>query len=169
MKLFRGILFFALFVVLYPGCKPAPTFPVEPILKFKTTADNPNAGFIQRSGSDSLQVVFSFTDGDGDIGVAPNDTNYNMLLTPYHKNPAGNWVVIDDPNTPSTTDSLTYKYRIPKLTAGQVGLEGDIYVTVSKFILIQVGEDTLQFNAFLLDQAHHKSNVVRTPEVDLIP
>jgi hypothetical protein len=160
MKLYRGIFVFALFAVLYFGCKPAPVFPAEPILTFKK--------YIQ-SGSDSLQVVFSFTDGDGDIGIAPNSTDSNMVLTGYHKDVNGNWVVIPNPSPGHPNDTLTYEYRIPKLTAGQNGLEGDIYVTITKNFLVLSGEDTLQFNAFLLDQSHHQSAVIRTPEVDLTP
>jgi hypothetical protein len=160
MKQYSGLLFFALLAALYFGCRPAPVFPDEPILKFKK--------FIQPPGSDSLEVVFSFTDGDGDIGIAPNDTSYNMLLTAYHDS-AGQWIYLRNPNDPSGLDSLKYKYRIPKLIAGQSGLEGDIYVTINKAIMISSGNDTLQFNAFLLDQSHHKSVVIRTPEVDLIP
>lgn len=161
MNSFRGILFAILLVAAFYGCTPDPVYPIEPDLSFKE--------YIQHSGSDSLQVVFNFTDGDGDIGVDITDTNYNMLLTAYHRDPStGNWVVIDDPNTASLTDSLMYKYRIPHLAAGQSGLEGEIYVTINKSFLI-LTEDTLQFNAFLVDQSRHKSPVVRTPEVVLVP
>ena len=159
MKLFRGLFFFALLVVLYFGCKPAPTYPAEPVLTFKK--------YIQ-SGADSLQVVFGFTDGDGDIGIAPNSTDSNMVLTAYHDS-LGHWVRVPWPTPGNPGDSLKYVYRIPKLTAGQNGLEGDIYVTITKSILVAAGEDTLQFNAFLLDASHHKSEVIRTPEVDLTP
>ena len=158
MKLFRGIFFFALFVVLYFGCKPAPVFPDEPVLKYKD--------YIV-SGADSLQVVFTFTDGDGDIGIAPNATDSNMVLTAFHDS-AGYWVKIPNPQPGNPNDSLKYVYRIPKLTAGQNGLEGKIYVTISRGILVASGEDTLQFNAFLLDASHHKSEVIRTNNIDLV-
>ncbi len=163
MKRYRGIIFLALIVAVYYGCKKAPVFPNTPTLKFKE--------FLQHHGSDSLQVVFSFTDGDGDIGVAPTDTNYNMLLTVYHKNIPGHlppWIFVPDPNSATGTDSLKYKYRIPKLTAGQNGLEGDIYITLNKGLLINI-DDSLEFSAFLIDQSHHHSDTIRTPEVDLIP
>lgn len=161
MNLFRGTIVIALFVVAFSGCTPDPVFPNEPSLTFKE--------YIQHSGSDSLQVVFNFTDGDGDIGVGLTDTNYNFLLTAYHRDPAtGNWIVVDDPGTANLNDSLIYKYRIPQLAAGQSGLEGEIYVTINKSFLI-LTEDTLQFNAFLLDNSHNKSPVIRTPEVVLVP
>lgn len=158
MKLVAGIIFSAFAVMLISGCKPEPVFPVEPVLTFKE--------FRQPPGTDSLQVVFSFTDGDGDIGIAANSTDSNMVLTAYNRDPnTGQFMVMDDPGTPQP-DSLYYTYRIPHLAVGQKGLEGDIYVTINKSILILV-EDTLQFNAFLLDESLHKSTVVRTPEVVL--
>lgn len=160
MKRFSALVLFALLATLYFGCKPEPVFPAEPMLKFKK--------FVQPPGSDSLQVVFSFTDGDGDIGVALNSTDSNMVLTCYHMDAAHNWVVLPT-GGPNLNDSLMYTYRIPKLAAGQSGLEGDIYLTINKNLLIVNGNDTLQFNAFLLDQSHHKSEIVRTPEVDLVP
>jgi hypothetical protein len=142
-------------------CKPDPVFPVEPILTFKE--------FIQPEGTDSLQVVFSFTDGDGDIGVAVNSDDSNMVLTPYVRDPAtGQFVVMLNTSTSDPNDSIMYTYRIPHLSTSESGLEGDIYVTIDKSVLI-LFEDTLQFNAFLLDQSDHKSVVVRTPEVVLVP
>lgn len=159
MKLIRGIFLFALLGVGYYGCTPDPVFPSVPALKFKE--------FRQPTGSDSLQVVFSFTDGDGDIGVAPNGEDTNMVLSVYAPSGSnGTFTVMPCPG-PSCQpgDSLYYPYRIPKLTAGQAGLEGDIYVTIEHKSFI--GRDTLQFNAFLLDQSHNRSNYVRTPTVYL--
>lgn len=156
MKSVRGIFVFALLSVCFFGCKPEPTFPVIPALTFKE--------FRQPAGSDSLIVVFSFTDGDGDIGVAPINSDSNMVLTVYAPDATGNFQVMDDVNTP-VPDSLIYIYRIPNLTAGQVGLEGDIYVTLEHKSFI--GRDTLQFNSFLLDRSDNRSNYVRTNTVVL--
>lgn len=162
MKLIRGTFVFALLLAAFYGCRPDPVFPAEPSLTFKEYIDHPN--------SDSLEVVFSFTDGDGDIGVSLTDTDTNMVLTLYNWVAASqNYQTVDDPQFPNPADSIMYKYRIPKLTAGQTGLEGDIYVTITKTSLIATGNDTIQFNAFLLDQSRHKSSVIRTPELILHP
>lgn len=151
MKVVRNYsVIFACVSVLAFSCTPDPVFPDEPILTFKE---------FQYNGSDTLKAVFSFTDGDGDIGVAPVGNDSNMVLTLYYKGPDGLFHVAR-PGV-SITDSIYYTYRIPELTEGQSGLEGDIYLTINpQFILY----DTIQFNAFLLDQTDHKSAVVRTPE-----
>ncbi|HLG04171.1 MAG TPA: hypothetical protein VI731_11290 [Bacteroidia bacterium] len=158
MKLSSGSVVFALAVFfIVSGCKPDPVFPVEPVLTFDR--------FIQNPGSDSLQVVFKFTDGDGDIGVPINSPQPNMLLTPFHPGAVQTYEHIVIP----PGDTVRYEYRIPNLSAGQKGLEGDIYVTLNRSILYFAGEDTLVFDAYLTDQAGHKSQVVRTTEVILLP
>ncbi len=156
MGLFRGFLVVAFFAILGAACKPQPTFPTTPALTFKE--------FIQPAGSDSLRVVFSFTDGDGDIGLLQSDTDSNMVLTVYAPDATGNFIVMDNLTTPQI-DSLFYMYRVPRLTAGQSGLEGDIYLTIQNKWFI--GRDTLQFNAFLLDNSNNRSNYVRTSTVIL--
>lgn len=157
MKLLRGIFLFMLPGVVFFGCKPEPVYPDEPALTFKEFRP-------QTAGSDSLTAVFSFTDGDGDIGLAPTDPDSNFLMTVYVPDANQNYQVLDNSIT-SQIDSVYYPYRISHLTAGQAGLEGDIYVTILHKSFI--GRDTLQFNAFLLDQSHHRSNYVRTDPVVL--
>lgn len=145
--------YIAVFIGICAGafaCTPDPVFPDEPILTFKEYLYN---------GSDTLRVVFSFTDGDGDIGVTPTGNDSNMVLTLYYKGPDGQFHVAR-PGV-STADSIYYTYRIPELPEGQAGLEGDIYLVVNPQLMLY---DTIQFNAFLLDQSHNKSVVVRTPE-----
>ncbi|CAN5775253.1 hypothetical protein BH11BAC7_BH11BAC7_31150 [soil metagenome] len=158
MKKFRGLFLFVISGVAFFGCKPDPTFPAIPALTFKE--------FRQPAGSDSLILVFSFTDGDGDIGVAPTDPDPNMVLAVYAPDANGVFQVLDNPITVEV-DSLLYTYRIPRLTAGQKGLEGDIYLTFEHKSFLP--RDTLQFNTSLLDQSHNRSNYVRTETVILTP
>lgn len=151
MKVIRTYLsIFAVICVGALACTPDPIFPDEPIITFKE---------FQYNGSDTLKAVFSFTDGDGDIGVSPVGNDSNMVLTLYYKAPDGEFHVARPIAYPN--DSIYYTYRIPELVEGQTGLEGDIYLVVNPEFMLY---DTIQFNAFLLDQSHNKSAVVRTPE-----
>jgi hypothetical protein len=155
MKQFRSFILLAVTGSFFFGCTPDPTFPVEPVLTYKEYRQTPG---------DSLVTVFSFTDGDGDIGLAPTDNDSNMVMTLYVPDANGIFRTVEDLNTPEP-DSICYSYRIPHLTAGQIGLEGDIYLTVEHISFI--GRDTLQFGAFLLDQSDHRSNYVRTKTIIL--
>ncbi|MCE2772509.1 MAG: hypothetical protein LW750_03575 [Bacteroidetes bacterium] len=155
----RSIVSISLIAVIwnFVSCKPEPVYPAEPILKFKQ--------FVQTGTNDTLKAVFSFTDGDGDIGIAVNSTDSNMVLTLYYQKPDGSFAVVDNPTTVDPNDSVFYNYRIPELPDGQKGLEGDIYLTINKAF---IPYDTIQFNAFLLDQRGNKSELVRTPSEILI-
>jgi hypothetical protein len=158
----RVYFFVALLIVALYGCQPDPVYPVEPVLTF-SRFEQPNSG----NNHDTLRVIFNFTDGDGDIGVPENSTDSNFVLTPYERNPAtGTWQPIN-PNFP-TPDSVPYTYRIPHLTAGQSGLEGEIQVTLNRAIL-RTAQDTVKFKAFLLDNNHHRSAFVLTDSVYLLP
>ncbi len=134
------------------SCGPETVFPDEPMLEFKE---------YQYNGSDTLNTVFSFTDGDGDIGVAPTGSDYNMLLTLYYKDQSGEFQTAVNP---LTNVPITYPYRVPELPDGQNGLEGDIYLVVNS-AMIQY--DTIQFDAYIVDQTNHMSTVIRTPEIGL--
>jgi hypothetical protein len=146
-----GILLFGT-VILMNSCKQEQLFPDEPMLVFKEYKYN---------GLDTLKTIFSFTDGDGDIGVAPTGNDYNMLLTLYYKDANGNF---QPALYPASTDTIKYPYRIPELPDGQNGLEGDIHLIVNTTM---ISYDTIQFDAYIVDQTNHKSSVIRTPEFGL--
>lgn len=146
------IILSALTAVSLNSCGPDPVFPDEPILVFKTYNYN---------GADTLTTVFSFTDGDGDIGVSPSGNDYNMELTLYYKDQNGDF---QPALYPASTDTIKYPYRIPELPDGQKGLEGDIHLVVNSGMILY---DTIQFDAFLVDQTNHKSALIRTPQFGL--
>lgn len=148
-----AILLLVTATVAFNSCTQEPTFPDEPILVFKEYKYN---------GSDTLTTVFSFTDGDGDIGVAPSGNDYNMMLTLYYKDANGVFQV--GRPYPTSPDTLKYPFRIPELPDGQNGLEGDIHLVINSE-LIQY--DTIRFDAFILDQTNHKSSVITTSQFAL--
>lgn len=141
--------------VVVMRCKPEPVFPTEPKLSFTR--------YIQNDVSDSLQVVFSFTDGDGDVGVSQAATDSNMVLQLYVPDGSGGFIPQPDLSNPGRF--IYYNYRIPQLTASQKGLEGDLYLTVNKAFITH---DTIRFNAYLIDQAQNRSEIVETPSVILL-
>jgi hypothetical protein len=145
-------IFFAGVVLCISSCKKEQLFPDEPMLTFKE---------YQYNGSDTLNTVFYFTDGDGDIGVAPDGNAANMWLTLYYKDQNGQFRVA---LYPASADTIKYPYRIPELPDGQNGVEGDIHLVVNSAL---IPYDTIQFSAFLVDQANHQSAVIRTPQFGL--
>jgi len=59
-----------LIVMLLVGCIQAPEYPIEPVIQYVGLTKNMMEQ--AKIKGDSLRVIFSFTDGDGDIGSINN-------------------------------------------------------------------------------------------------
>jgi hypothetical protein len=110
------------------------------------------------------KLIFSFTDGDGDIGLnewdtlPPFDTSSRNLLLKLFEKKNGEFVekILPAP----------FSYRLPYLTPeGQnKSLEGEIEVAIQLTAFL-LPTDTVRFEAYMLDRAMHKSNVITTREI----
>lgn len=146
--------------------------------EFSTTPEITFKDFIELK--DSALFVFSFTDGDGDIGLDTNDKYppfnppvvnredttknipagefyYNFYMDLWEKQ---NGVFMKHVSNPP------FNYRIPRITPlGQnKTLEGDISITMIKGYSAS-SADTIKFTAFMYDRAQHKSNIIETTEI----
>ena len=161
----RNLLLFSLIIII-SACLKTKNYPPVPVIEYKD--------FVQ-FGSDSAHLIFSFKDGDGDIGIdtlspppfnnASNRYYYNLYKTYYYKLPDGTYSVYVKPGTQDTTIDL---FRIPNLTPkGQNKvLEGDITVNLNAPYYYPE-HTSIKFEFFIYDRAFHKSNVVSTPEIIL--
>ncbi|MDG2343657.1 MAG: hypothetical protein P8L23_03670 [Flavobacteriales bacterium] len=160
---------FLLFLFVCFSCLKPVTFPNEPIIEY--------LGFVAEG--DSGKISFSFTDGDGDIGLNQNqisppfDTSsyyyYNLYIN-YYEMMNGSWVrATADPggNNFPTADSITFSYRLENLTpTGQnKALRGDIEITMEPhyFNPISNHNDSIKFSILLIDRAQNHSNVIESP------
>lgn len=153
----KSIYFFLLLVlvgVLMNACKPDAEFPIEPYLEYKSFMEN----------GDST-MIFKFTDGDGNVGLNPNDTlaPFNPTSDPvnlYHWNlwmkywemTDGEWVEI--PLIPEAA-----YFRIPRLDPqGQnKALEGEVMVDMGGWYPL-TDADTIRFSFILIDRDKNHSN-----------
>lgn len=143
--------------MLLVGCFPTVEFPVEPRI----------ADPVITQYGDSASLRFSFTDGDGDIGLDASDkappfdsgsVYKNNLFLEYEELRNGEWV---RPNL-----ILPFHYRIPRITpTGQnKALEGEIAVALEPWPIIPGSPfDTIRFSVVLLDRELHYSNTEYTP------
>lgn len=155
--------------ILFSSCLKPVTYPVEPAITFK---DFTPAG-------DSGLLTFSFTDGDGDIGLTDADTldpytpgtyfYYNLYLQ-YYEKMNGVWVKgTADPNGNNfpTADSIVFAYRIENITpTGQnKALKGDVKIILepSYFNHNSHYNDSIKYSITFIDRALHVSNTVETP------
>jgi len=157
------------------SCRKFEEFPDIPAITYShfTVLFNPATGITERG-----VLVFSYTDGDGDLGLDSRDTlfpydkdgeyYYNLIIKYFEKQ---NGTFIEVPllswNTDSSYfDTLTFNSRFPVLTpfSGNLNIKGVfedtlfIYNPLSNF-------DTIKFKAYIIDRALNKSNEIETDEI----
>jgi len=144
---------FALTVILFMGCDKDKSYPETPVLEF-LRMDN--------IGPDSLALVVSFQDGDGDIGsrvVGVTDCPALDLLSRYYEMVDGEWVQLPAFNGGWCVQSLT--------PIGQdKTLEGEIITRIERQINLEdpaPNSDSSRVGLRLRDRAGHISNEVFSP------
>jgi len=164
----------ALFVIVI-SCKKLDEFPDEPIISYMgfERIFNPNDSIYDRG-----VLMFSFTDGDGDLGLDKDDTlpPYNLsgeyyynLVIEYFEVQEGIAKKVDltfyNPIT-EQFDTITQSARFPVLTPSSANksISGEIADTL--FIYnFNSDYDTIMFEAFIYDRALNKSNMIRTDTI----
>lgn len=147
--------------ILLSSCFKNETYPIEPIIS------DPVVVF----SGDSAKLTFSFTDGDGDIGLEANDTlapfnptsyyHYNLYIDYFEKDDELGWQRGRD----LAGDSIVFRYRLlPIFVKGKArGIKGTMDVTIVPFANpFSSQSDTIRYEVKLIDQALHESNVIQT-------
>ncbi len=157
------------------SCRKFEEFPDIPVITYDKfiVLMNTQTGITERG-----VLVFSYTDGDGDLGLSSNHTNppfdkdgeyyYNLIIKYFEKQ---NGVFIEVPllswNADSSYyDTLTFNSRFPVLTplTGNLAIKGVFEDTL--FIYNPLSEfDTIKFKAYIYDRALNKSNEIETGEI----
>lgn len=155
-----------LIALAYGSCIDKPSYPSEPVIAYKD--------FIRYgsdpSNPDSVELVVSFTDNEGDIGLEQGDTHGlfkdgNIWLV-YFFDTSGVWEAYDTSVTTPQFDTFKVAYRVPPvLPEGDPAepMKGLIYVKQSPFIKVF---DKIKYEVYMYDKALHKSNLIETPPLD---
>ena len=156
MKLQGKISLLLILLMMGAGCLKVEEAPPEPTIEFVSF----------KQFGDSASLVFSFVDGDGDIGLstsdttgpyAPGETFHHNLFVDYFEMQNGVWQEVNL--------LLPYRYRIPVITpTGQNKfLEGEIAIALAPFPTDPNSSfDTVKYSVQLADRALNLSNVVET-------
>lgn len=134
------------------SCGKGETFPSIPDITFVSFTPN----------QDSAQFVFSFTDGEGDIGLNDADTakpyDYNCFIRYYEKtNGVFNEVV----------PAIPFNYRIPYVNKGRARpTQGEVKISISPYYYNPFSlKDTIRLDLYIVDRALNISNTISTPEL----
>lgn len=168
-KLILVILLFT-FVI---SCKRYEEFPLEPRIEFIDFVLLRDAQGIDQRGV----LRFSYTDGDGNIGLYNEDTvppyDYNIFVK-YFEMQKGEFkeIFLIRPEYPNDStviyDTATFNGRIPILTpAGKnKAIRGEIEDTLFVNNLLSP-YDTIKFEVYIVDRDLNKSNTVSTPPIKI--
>lgn len=167
-----------LFSLGLASCIDKPIYPSEPVIAYQD--------FIRYGSNplspDSVELVVSFTDNEGDIGLEQSDTsgifkfgNLYMNYLFWDTTGVDHWSYYD--NSPADSipfDTLKVAYRVPPvLPEGDPAepMKGLIYVkmiTKSGGVSLIV-HNRIKYNVYIYDKALHKSNVTETTPLDFQP
>lgn len=135
--------------ILFTGCSDEETYPVTPAIEFVSLQK-----YTSLSGNDSLELIFSFTDGDGDLGSPPSDSLSRDIYVKLFEQRNGVFV---EANLPAPLE-----YRMPYLEprGNNESLKGEVKINID-YNILQLN-DTIYYELFIKDRAGRKSNEITT-------
>ena len=167
-----GLAFMAAF---FASCQKPVEYPIEPKITYE--------GFTYLFNADSTFsgegiVAFSYTDGDGDLGLddgdtldpfGPTDAHYYNMIVDYMKYVNGEFVKMPllswNPQTQSY-DTVSFNARFHRLrdTEDPKAISGTMEYTMPVQNPLSP-DDTVKFEIRILDRALHESNVIQTEAI----
>jgi len=151
VNLFSKILICALLSAFVISCKQEDDFSVIPELEVRD--------FVRTSDTSALWII-GFRDGDGNIGVKPNENLPDNFVTQVFV--IENGVVV--------YDTAGQGFRVPPIEGVETenGIEGELRLNFTGLDLFGLsGIDSLYYTGYLLDRDGNQSNTIETPIIGL--
>ena len=171
----RNWIILSLLALLGASCQESVEYPVKPQIAYQglTYLFNADSTF-----SGECVVSFTYTDGDGDLGLddgdtlapfGPNDAHYYNMVVDYLKSVNGEFV-----KTPllswnvqtQTYDTVSFNARFRRLRDSEEpkAISGTMEYTLPVQNPLSP-DDTIKFEIHILDRALHESNVIQTEAI----
>ncbi len=172
------ILLFSVLVMV--GCETPPNLPDTPSIEYISLDKVRDS-----NGDDSIAFTIRYQDGNGDLGLDPDDTDppfqptdpmtgnpnfyhYNFHIVMYEKQ--GGSYVLFTPNSPGLFDSTALDGRFPRLLESDNDkvIEGNLTYGLQTFSKTSGKfdpNDTLRFEVKIVDRALNISNTITTKEI----
>jgi hypothetical protein len=156
-----------LFSAVLISCQKKESYPVVPALEFSDFTI-----YCTQAEVDSFGIMLlSYTDGDGDLGLAAYDTSTNFFVS-YYKMENGQLKIGTRYNqVTGETDTINFNARIPYLAPSDYSgwIKGTIEDTINPISDPTSNKiyDTIMFKAYIIDRAGNQSNVAETPLIQV--
>ena len=155
-------------ILITVSCSKKEDFPDIPQIKYESFTKIRNSQDIDEKGI----LEFSFTDGDGDIGLHSWDTlppYDNNLFISYFEKQNGEFkeVILTYFNKETQEyDTISFDARIPIINRSGESKPYKGKIEIELFINNYFSTyDTIRFDAYIMDRALHKSNIISTPDI----
>jgi hypothetical protein len=162
MRTIKYLFIILIVLIALASCRKIEQLPPIPHIEFTSFAVFDTTDILGNNAK-AGRLKFSFTDGDGDLGLkAPSENQTdttNMFFTLFRK--TGGIMVQAPDNDPLKPSS----YRIPymeRLGQNKI-LKGTIYVTF--LYLFYSSGDTIRYDFYIKDRALNESNLASTSEI----
>jgi hypothetical protein len=160
MKRILPVLALISILVGIAACKKNTKSPIPVLTFLQLSPDSVKGGASQ----DTAYLAFAFADGDGDLGNDPTTGQYDVFLH----------------DSRDSANDVTFRYIFPDIPADArdpiEGIHGEGVVELQAALLLPRQDtlhkkygDTAIFEMWIQDQAHNKSNVVKTTPLYIRP
>jgi hypothetical protein len=145
------------------SCVKKPEYPSTPVIKYKDFIRYGSA-----ADPDSVELVVTFTDNEGDIGLSPEDKKGILkdgnLFMIYFYDSAGTWAAFD-PNPVPPLDTMKVIYSVPPVLP-----DGDPTEPVKGSIFVKQfrpfrAHNKIKYVVYMYDKALHRSDTIHTPAI----
>jgi len=159
LKHLKSLLVIITLSALVSGCLKSNEYPPEPVIELLSYTYKDSIDDLGNTAHMGL-VTFSFTDGDGDMGLRDSDT-----AAPFDHNLYVNRIGIKNG---IEQPPVELQFRIPYITPkGQIKtLTGEMDVELD-IIPLLINYDTLFYELYILDRALNQSNTITTNHIVL--
>jgi hypothetical protein len=138
----RPVLAMMLLVWGLAACVSPPEYPLEPVIEFVSVNQT-----VFDEGDEELQILFDFTDGDGDIG---SDDTVNVSFV--------------DSRAPDF--EISYKAPLIDPRGNIKAISGSIQLNYRAHVCLSDNNiDTVVYSISISDRAGNESNVINTPQI----
>jgi hypothetical protein len=167
MKNFVYTFWIVIFMLFAGACIKKPKYPSEPEIAYVDFLRYGN----NYNDPDSVELVVSFTDNEGDIGLEQSDTfgifatgNFWMIYS-YYDSLTNQWSYDWDPATPQV-DTFKIGMRVPPVLPDEDDSEPVKGLIFAKQEAPFRMHSKIKYLVYVYDKALHKSNVIETPPLE---
>lgn len=153
------VLIFLISITSFTACKKAASSDSAPVIgEIDLTPNTVRSGF----GKDTVFVTFSVSDANADLGNDPYSRKFDVYVKDSRDN---NETGFPFPEIPNELKDATKGIK----AIATIKLNASLFLQVRQDSLHMKNGDTVNYEIYVKDKAGNKSNVVKSPDIYILP